>query len=107
MCAARAEIVSETIEHPNFGQLHTYRPTAAAKGAVLFLTDADGWNAELTTVARTIADLDYSVVGINLPSYFTRLSTGNRVDAAALSEFKVPARMPPILCKPYLWRSGR
>ena len=84
---APAEIIATTIEHPRFGQLNLYRPSAAPKGVVLFLSDAGGWNAELTTAAQSIADLSYSVVGINLPSYLAHLGAEHCVDiAAALNE---------------------
>lgn len=103
--AARSEIVTETLDHPAFGPLAIQRPTDEPKGVVLFLSGAEGWNAELTTAAREMADLDYIVVGVDLPAYLTRLQRSDAacIDASAdldqLNQF-IERRQTPVTHRP-------
>ncbi|MCB1771931.1 MAG: virulence factor family protein [Candidatus Competibacteraceae bacterium] len=73
MPSAQADMAEETLDHPIFGRLTVYHATDEPKGIVLFTSGAGGWNADLTAVARNIADLDYVVAGIDLGRYLARL----------------------------------
>lgn len=84
---APAEIVEEILDHPPFGKLAVYRTTDEPKGAVLFLSGADGWNADLTKAAREIADLDYVVAGINLDNYLVHLNRSETSCVDLLADF--------------------
>ena len=53
---ADAETVAQTLETPEFGQLTIQRTTDEPKGIVLFAPGPGGWNADLTTIVREIAD---------------------------------------------------
>ncbi len=71
--AARADVVEETLDNPIFGKLAVYHAADEPKGVVLFASGAGGWNAELAAVAREIANLDYTVAGIDSNEYLARL----------------------------------
>ena len=70
--AARADVVEETLDNPIFGKLAVYHAADEPKGVVLFASGAGGWNAELAAVAREIANLDYTVAGIDSKEYLAR-----------------------------------
>ncbi|MGB5065273.1 MAG: AcvB/VirJ family lysyl-phosphatidylglycerol hydrolase [Candidatus Competibacter sp.] len=106
--AARAEIIEETLDNPIFGKLAVYHATDEPKGVVLFASGAGGWNAELATVAREIANLDYTVAGIDSNEYLARLdrSTAACADPSTdldqlnrLMEQRYPpaTHLPPVL----------
>ncbi len=69
----RADVVEETLDDPTFGKLAVYHVADEPKGVVLFASGADGWNDELAVAAREIANLDYTVAGIDSKDYLTRL----------------------------------
>ena len=71
--AVRAEVISETLETPDFGQLTIERTADEPKGIVLFASGAGGWSADLTAIAREIAAQNYVVAGIDLNAWLTRL----------------------------------
>ena len=80
--AVRADVVEETLDNPIFGKLAVYHVADEPKGVVLLASGVGGWNAELATVAREIANLDYTVAGIDSNEYLARLdrSTAARAD---------------------------
>jgi type IV secretory pathway VirJ component len=82
MFTAQAETVEETLDHPIFGKLATNRTVDEPKGLVLFLSGADGWNADLATAAREIANLDYIIVKIDVNAYLAHL---HRSEAACIN----------------------
>lgn len=105
-----AEIAEETLDHPIFGALAVYHDAGAEepKGVVLLASDAAGWNADMTTVAREIAQLDYVVAGIDLRQYLARLDQSKAAcldlsaDLGQLNEwvaqrYPLATRLPPIL----------
>jgi type IV secretory pathway VirJ component len=79
--AVRAEVVTEIMETPDFGKLTIERTDDEPKGIVLFASGAGGWTADLTAIAREIADQDYVVAGIDLNAWLTQL---DRSEAACL-----------------------
>ncbi len=106
--AARAEIIEETLDDATFGKLAVYHVADEPKGVVLFASGAGGWNADLATAARAIANLDYTVAGIDLNEYLTRLdrSAAACADPSAdldqlnrLMEQRYPpaTHLPPVL----------
>ncbi len=106
--AARAEIVTETLDNPVFGALTIQRTAAEPKGVVLFVSSTGGWNADLTAMAHAVAELDYVVAGITLDDYLARL---DRADAACVDlsadleqlnrlmeqRYPIATHLPPIL----------
>lgn len=99
LLTAQAEIVAETLDHPAFGPLAIQRPTDEPKGVLLFLSGAEGWTPELTTAAREVADLDYIVVGVDLPAYQAHLADAACVDVSTaldqLNQF-IEQRQTPV-----------
>lgn len=103
-----AEVTEETLDDPSFGKLTVYQTDEAPKGVALFTSGTGGWNTDLATAARAIAQLDYVVVGINLDDYSARL---NRLEAACLDpsadfdrlnrlmedRYPITTHQPPIL----------
>lgn len=71
--AVRADILTETFHHPIFGQLRIHRPVDEPKGVVLLLSDSGGWSADLSVVARAIAEMDYVVAGVDLNPWLAQL----------------------------------
>jgi len=97
---ADAETVAETLETPEFGQLTIERTTDEPKGIVLFASGPGGWNADLTTVAREIADQNYVVAGIDLNAWLARLDHSEAVCIDLSAEFDrlnrlLEGRYPP------------
>lgn len=52
-----------------FGSVAIYRSARTPSGLVFIFSDDYGWNAQLDGVARALAGLGATVVGIDLPSY--------------------------------------
>ncbi|MBE2293629.1 MAG: virulence factor family protein [Phycisphaerales bacterium] len=69
----RAEIIEETLDYSRFGKLAVYHSDEEPKGTVLFVSGKDGWTADLAAAAREIADLSFTVVGIDLNTYLAQL----------------------------------
>lgn len=106
--AAWAEPAEETLDNPTFGKLMLYHASDEPKGVVLFVSGSGGWNSDLATAARQIADLDYVVAGVDVDGYLARIaqSTAACTDLSAdltqlnlLMEQRYPleTHLPPIL----------
>ncbi|MDG4555475.1 MAG: AcvB/VirJ family lysyl-phosphatidylglycerol hydrolase [Candidatus Competibacter sp.] len=106
--AARADAIEETLDSAIFGKLTVYHAADEPKGVVLFASGTSGWNAELAAAAREIANLDYTVAGIDSNEYLARLdrSTAACADLSAdldqlnrsMEQRYPPAtHLPPIL----------
>ena len=74
-------MVTETVETPDFGKLTLERTHDEPKGMVLFAAGTGGWTADLTAIARDIADQDYVVAGIDLNAWLARI---DRSEAACI-----------------------
>lgn len=76
-----------------FGTVHVYRPAAEPSSVVLFLSGDGGWNLGVVDMARSLANLDALVVGIDLPHYLARVSAESGecldppVDLEALGQY--------------------
>ena len=106
--AVWAEAAEETLDDATFGKLIVQQATDEPKGVVLFASGAGSWNAELTAVAKAVAELDYVVAGIDLNDYLARL---DRSDAACANpaadleqlnrlmeqRYPIATHQPPIL----------
>ena len=105
---AWAETVEETLDDATFGKLSIQRTTDEPKGVVLFAAGTGGWTAELTTVAKAVAELDYVVASIDLNDYLTRLDRAGAACANPAADFDqlnrlmeqrypIATHQPPIL----------
>jgi len=70
--AARGDVLTQTV--PRFGTVHIYRPSAAPRHVALFISGDGGWNLGVVGMARSLADLDTLVVGIDVNRYLTTLA---------------------------------
>lgn len=107
--AVRAEVVSEILDSPRFGALAIQRTAdEEPKGVVLLMSGAGGWNADLTAVARAVAELDYVVAGISLEDYLIRVDRSDVACADPSSDleqlnrlleqrYPLATHLPPIL----------
>ena len=106
--AVRAEVISETLETPDFGQLTIERTADEPKGIVLFASGAGGWSADLTAIAREIAAQNYVVAGIDLNAWLTRLDRSaaacldlvadfDRLNRGLEQRYPPATHLPPIL----------
>lgn len=73
-------ILEEVLTHYNLAPLYIYRLKQADKGLFLLVSDRDGWNPTMTSIARRFARLNYVVVGID----WHRLSADAQASAACL-----------------------
>ncbi|MDC8013619.1 AcvB/VirJ family lysyl-phosphatidylglycerol hydrolase [Tahibacter soli] len=73
IAATTATASTEPLHYGLFGDLHVARPEQAAQRTLLFLSDADGWNAREESYADALAGAGALVVGIDLPSYLKEL----------------------------------
>ena len=106
--AVRADVVEETLDNPIFGKLAVYHAADEPKGVVLFASGAGGWNAELAAVAREIANLDYTVAGIDSNEYLARLDRSTaacadpstdleQLNCSMEQRYPPATHLPPIL----------
>lgn len=105
---AWAEAGEEVLDDATFGKLSVQRTTDEPKGVVLFAAGTGGWTAELTTVAKAVAELDYVVASIDLNDYLTRLDRAGAACANPAADFDqlnrlmeqrypIATHQPPIL----------
>jgi type IV secretory pathway VirJ component len=73
-CAAAASAATTPVHYGLFGDLHLARPAAVAR-TLLFISDADGWNAREDAYADALAADGSLVVGIDLPTYLKELDS--------------------------------
>lgn len=105
--ALPAEVAEESLTQEPFGKLTLYRPDDKPKGLLLFISGADGWNADRAALARQIAELDYLVAGVDLSAYLPKLdsATGCGNPAADFDQlgrllaerYPLPAQAAPII----------
>jgi type IV secretory pathway VirJ component len=70
---AAAATSTEPLHYGLFGDLHVARPAATAARTLLFISDADGWNAREDAYADALAGSGALVVGVDLPTYLKEL----------------------------------
>lgn len=68
LCAAQSSAV-ETMRFRRFGTLSVYRPSAAIKHVIFFLSGDGGWNKGTDERARDLTTLNSLVVGIDSTFY--------------------------------------
>ncbi|MCQ4167244.1 AcvB/VirJ family lysyl-phosphatidylglycerol hydrolase [Tahibacter harae] len=72
--AAPAAAATSPLHYGLFGDLHLARPAGSAARTLLFLSDADGWDAREDGYAEALAAAGSLVVGIDLPGYLKELA---------------------------------
>jgi len=84
----RAEVMAENLAQDPFGELILYRPGTEPKGLLLLISDAAGWNTDMADKARTLAALNYLVVGIDLARYLSTLDSAESPCADPAADFQ-------------------
>jgi type IV secretory pathway VirJ component len=67
--SAAAPLIESTQNFGPFGEVYLYRGTPHPKHVVLFISGDSGWNARVVGMARSLAERDALVVGVNLNHY--------------------------------------
>ncbi|HRY17366.1 MAG TPA: AcvB/VirJ family lysyl-phosphatidylglycerol hydrolase [Candidatus Competibacteraceae bacterium] len=104
----QAEIAEKTLDNAVFGKLAIYRTAGEPKGVVLLLSGTAGWDADMTSVAQEIAQLNYVAAGIDLNQYMVRLDQSKAAcldlpaDLGQLNQwiaqrYPLASRLPPVL----------
>ncbi|MBS0569319.1 MAG: virulence factor family protein [Proteobacteria bacterium] len=58
-----------------FGNVHVASPAGEPKRAIVFVSDASGWNARAEALANAQADAGALVLGIDLPAYLAQMES--------------------------------
>lgn len=72
--AFAADIQESTESFGPFGTLHIYRTSAQPKHVTLLISGDGGWNLGVVDMARSLAELDSMVVGIDIRHYIKQLN---------------------------------
>ena len=68
-----AQCGAETLTHGRFENLAIYRPSGEVQRVVLFLSDEQGWNEQLSRSAQLLASQGALVAGIDSSALFANL----------------------------------
>ncbi|HEY6094879.1 MAG TPA: AcvB/VirJ family lysyl-phosphatidylglycerol hydrolase [Gallionellaceae bacterium] len=74
--AGAAEVQESTDSFGPFGTLHLYRTSAQPTHMTLFISGDGGWNLGVVDMARSLAEMDSMVVGIDIAHYIRQLDAG-------------------------------
>lgn len=106
--ARAADIKEATDNFGPFGTMHIYKQSDQPKSVVLFISGDGGWNLGVIDMAKSLAELDSMVVGIDITHYIKQLNASSEkcnYSAAhfeALSQYlqkkyKFQQYKPPVL----------
>ena len=70
---ASGSLIIDSISYSHFGPVHIYRNANPPEGVVLFISGDGGWNRGVVNMARSIADMNVIVVGINIVHFMKSL----------------------------------
>lgn len=84
-----------------FGTLHIYQPAAQPRHLTLFISGDGGWNLGVIDMARSLAELDSMVVGIDITHYIKQLDAGSEKCVYAAAHFEA---LSQYLQKKYRFR---
>jgi type IV secretory pathway VirJ component len=73
LACGSAAAATSPVHYGLFGDLHVARPAEAATRTLMFVSDANGWDAREDAYADALAAGGSFVVGIDLPSYLKEL----------------------------------
>lgn len=74
--ADAGDVQERTDNYGPFGTLHIYQTSAHPQHVVLFFSGDGGWNLGVIDMAKSLADLDSMVVGIDITHYIKQLNKG-------------------------------
>lgn len=71
-----------------FGTLHIYKPPGQPGHLTLFVSGDGGWNLGVVEMAKSLAELDSMVVGIDITHYITQLDHSSEKCAYSAAHFE-------------------
>jgi type IV secretory pathway VirJ component len=83
-----ADIQESTDSFGPFGTLHIYKPAGQPTHVTLFISGDGGWNLGVIDMARSLAELDSMVVGIDITHYIKQLNAGGEKCAYPAAHFE-------------------
>ncbi|HEX5364871.1 MAG TPA: AcvB/VirJ family lysyl-phosphatidylglycerol hydrolase [Gallionella sp.] len=86
--ALAADVRESTDSFGPFGTLHIYTTAAQPKHMTLFVSGDGGWNLGVIDMARSLAQQDSMVVGIDITHYIRQLDTGHEKCAYPAAHFE-------------------
>ncbi len=86
--ALAAKVQESTESFGPFGTLHIYQTSAQPKHMTLFISGDGGWNLGVIDMARSLAELDSMVVGIDITHYIRQLNAGREKCAYPAAHFE-------------------
>ena len=86
--ALAADIQENTDSFGPFGKLHIYRITAQPKQVTLLVSGDSGWNPDMIYTAKSLAELDSMVVGIDIRHYIRQLNASKEKCAYPAAHFE-------------------
>lgn len=78
----------ETLRFGRFGEVTLYHKTPQPTHVVLFVSGDGGWNQGVIDMARSLANLDALVVGIDINHYLRELAKGKEKCSYPAAEFE-------------------
>jgi type IV secretory pathway VirJ component len=69
------QISQDTLTFGRFGTVHLYRSSANPASVVLFVSGDGGWNKGVVDMAKSLAQLDALVIGIDIIHYLKQLDS--------------------------------
>lgn len=82
------EVQESTDSFGPFGSLHIYKTSGQPKHVTLFVSGDGGWNEGVIDMAKTLAELDSMVVGIDITHYIMKLNAGRERCAYPAAHFE-------------------
>lgn len=86
--AFASEVRHSTDRFGPFGVLHIYQTSGQPKHIALFLSGDGGWNRGVADMARSLAEDDSMIVGIDITHYIGRLNAGPEKCAYPAAHFE-------------------
>jgi len=83
-----ADVRESTDSYGPFGTLHIYQTSDHPGHVVLFVSGDGGWNLGVIDMARSLAELDSMVVGIDITHYIEQLNASNDKCSYAAGQFE-------------------
>ena len=86
---AKADSMQETTENYGpFGTVHIYQTSKHPSHVVLFISGDGGWNLGVVDMAKSLAQLDSMVVGIDITHYLRQLDASSDKCTYAAEQFE-------------------
>jgi len=88
LLATNPAVAEEKLTFGRFGEVTLYPPVNPAKQVVLFVSGDGGWNLGVIDMARSLAELDTLVVGINITHYLKEVGNSAEKCSYCAADFE-------------------